>query len=349
MTLPYITVSGTPYQMGLQHGQQAAAQVRAFVEHLIQGAAPRHSREEVLAAAGRFLPLFEEHCPSLVEEIHGLAEGAGISFREALLIQIRGEVHGALREACTTFAVGPGGTRDGGILIGQTSDMTRDQMSHFLVLRLIPEDGPRTLMWTFAGHLGYHGLNEYGVAHFANSLSGGPAWRLAMPHYPVKRRLFECRTQAEVQAMWDRIPVCSSGNYMCAAGDPAIFNLEVTPQGYGRIADAGQGFLVHTNHFLTAGYRTDETDHLSPPDSFPRLDRMTSLIQDRLGDVTLADVQGFLADHANAPHAICRHQETDEGGHQTVAALVAEPRAGRLHVCPGNACTGEWTTYCLYD
>ncbi len=366
MPFPVVQVGGTPYEMGLQHGRQAREQVRAFVEHVIRAARPSVEcpadthRERVLGGAAQFLPWFEAHAPVLLDEVRGLAEGAGLSFAEALLPQIRGEIAPLVRnEGCTTFAVAAEQTTTGGRLIGQTSDMERAMEDYFLVLHVLPSQGPRLLMWTFAGQLGYHGVSEWGVAHFANSVSGGPASPRGIPggvpHYPLKRRLYECRTQADVLALFHQIPVCSSGNYMLSAGGgctgdaasvPAIFDVEATPAGPALLEDsAGEGFLVHTNHFLSPCFRTAETDRAALPDSFPRLDRMTSLLQEARGKIGVDRMRTFLADHANHPCSICRHEGDGEGRMVTVGGLIAEPDAGRLHVSRGNPCRGDWSTY----
>jgi isopenicillin-N N-acyltransferase-like protein len=347
MPFPYVEVAGTPYEMGREHGRQASAQIAGLVDYLVTGSG--RSREEVLRAALRFQPLFQAHCPALLEEVRGLAEGAGLRFEEALLLQIRGETAPLLQEeACTTFAVSGRHTRDGGILIGQTSDMGREMERFFIVLRLAPAGGPRVLMWTLAGQLGYHGLNEHGVAHFANSVSGGPvpgSHPGGLPHYPVKRRLYECRTRAEVLAAWGALPVCSSGNYMMASGDPSIFDVEATPEGFALLEDAGAGYLAHANHFLSREYRTAETDAAALPDSFPRQERMAALLRERLGEWTADAMKQALADHQGLPSSICRHEETGARRMGTVAGLVAEPGAGRLHVSRGNPCDGDWTCY----
>ena len=345
MPFPLVDVAGSPREMGRQHGEQAREQVRAFAEHLIES--NEASREEVLRATGFFRPLFEQHCPELGEEIAGVAEGAGISLEEAYLIQIRGEISGAMREGCTTFAVRETQTTTGGILIGQNSDMEGAMQEHFIVLRLRPERHPATLMWTFAGHLGYHGVNAAGVAHFANSLAGGPRWRRGLPHYPVKRRLYECRTREEVLRLWDSMPVCSSGNYMMAAGDPVIFDLEMTPEGYGELADPGCGYLAHANHFVSERFHTEETDREALPDSCARHERMTRLLRQGAGSLDVPAMQRILSDHENHPRSICRHEKSDERGMETVAGLIAEPQAGRLHVACGKPCAGDWTTYSL--
>ena len=80
---------------------------------------------------------------------------------------------------------------------------------------------------------------------------------------------------------------------------------------------------------------------------------MYRLLADRTGSLTVDDLKSFLADHSHYPAAICRHpQATDdatdfETAGVTVAALIAEPEQGRLHVAPGNPCLNPFTTYAL--
>lgn len=346
MPYPYLEVAGTPYEMGYQHGELAREQMHAFAAYLIHTA--EVPEEQVLAATHRFLPLFQQHCPALLEEVQGLAEGARLSFEEALLLQIRGEIAGVLTaDGCTTFAVAGRHTTTGNLLIGQTSDMSPELEEYFLVIHLTPKEGPRILMWTFAGQLGYHGLNEYGVAHFANNLSGGPSPSSrpgGLPHYPVKRRLYECRSRNELLSHWRSLPVCSSGNYMLSSGESEIFDVEATPAGIA-VLEAPEGFLAHANHFLAPEFRTAETDAQSLPDSFIRQERMTALLRDQVGAINVDTMKAVLADHHHHPQSICRHEARGIGRMSTVAGLIAEPSAGRLHISRGQPCRGDWTTY----
>jgi hypothetical protein len=50
--------------------------VRAFLDHL--GRTLKRSQAHLHARALRFRPLFERQCPRLLEEVDGLAEGAGV-------------------------------------------------------------------------------------------------------------------------------------------------------------------------------------------------------------------------------------------------------------------------------
>lgn len=348
---PLFEARGTHRELGRQHGEQVRDRLRGFLDYLAGWL--KLSGAELRRRALRFLPLFEEQAPHLVEEVRGLAEGAGVDLADALAVQIRGELGQLPGEACTTFVVAARGTANRQVLIGQNSDVEPDLDAFAYVLRLEPADKPHLLMWTFGGQLGYHGLNAAGVAHFANSLGGGPAWRFALPHYPVKRMMLECQTLDDVLALLRRVPVCSNGNYVLCDGQGNIADVELTSEGFSRIEDEGAGFLVHSNHFTCGPYRSAASDRASVPDSFPRLERMQALVAAKFGGITVADLQGILGDHAGEPTSICRHPH---GGPDhssvsargcTVASLIAEPQAGRLHVSRGNPCQTKYATYSL--
>jgi len=344
---PFIKVAGSPYEMGYQHGQTCDDRIKKFVELIIKGASDGKSvtRQDVLNRTKVFQPLFEEYCPKLVEEIRGLADGARIPFEEALLLQIRGEINNVCSSGCTAYAISGEGTANGEIIIGQNSDMTPVMEELGIVLHLTPEKGQNIIMWTFGGHLGYHGMNSAGVAHFANALSGGPGWQFGLPHYPVKRRMLEQATVAECLRLLDNTQVCSSGNYVLTGGCRTIIDVELTPEGYATLDDAGEGFIVHTNHFLSPRFATFDTDARSSPDSFERLNRLRTLIKNEYGSITVESVKGFLRDHENPPISICRHLNEQNPNSKTVASMITEPESGRFHVCVGNPCENEFQTY----
>ncbi len=221
------------------------------------------------------------------------------------------------------------------------------------VLHLAPDDRPEILMWTFGGMLGYHGVNSRGAAHFANSLAGGPAWKFGLPHYPLKRLFLECGRTTEILELMGRHPVCSSGNYVLCGGDGAIADVELTPDGPHVLPPDGSGFLVHSNHFLCALHSCAANLAQSLPDSVPRLLRMQSLVQSRFGSLTIEEMKTFLSDHEGYPVGICRHPHDGPENDvlprtgKTVAALIAEPDSGRLHVARGNPCENEFAAYSL--
>ncbi|HYL36280.1 MAG TPA: C45 family peptidase [Bryobacteraceae bacterium] len=343
-----VRAKGTHRQLGLEHGEQAAEQIRAHVDYIAH--TQKLSRAGLREKALRFKPLFDKHCPHLLEEIDGLAQGARIALAEALAVNIRGELGHARDEACTAYAVGGNGTSRGEVLIGQTSDMSKPNIDMGYVLHLKPQNKPQVLIWTFGGMIGYHGMNSAGVAHFANALGGGPQGRFGMPHYPVKRMMLECATMSEILELFERVPVASNANYMLCDGAGNILDIEVTTDGLKLLRDEGAGFLAHTNHFLCAPYATRENDEQSWPDSFPRLARINGMVKARFGSLTVEDVKKFLSDHSGYPTSICRHPpagEDPQTASRTVAGIIAEPAQRRMHVALGNPCENPFVTHAM--
>ncbi|MBI1917281.1 MAG: hypothetical protein HYS12_21485 [Planctomycetes bacterium] len=314
---PLFEARGTPRELGRQHGEQARARIQAFLNYLAHSL--RLSREAIRSRALRFLPLFERYCPQLVEEVRGLAEGADVSFSDALAVQIRGELGQVNGEGCTTFVVSARGTAGGQVLIGQNSDVKPELEDLAYVLRLEPEGKPALLTC------------------------------------PIKRLMLEQRTVTAILDLLRRVPVCSSGNYVLCDGEGRIADVELTPEGPVLMEADGEGFLAHTNHFLCGPHACPASDAASVADSFPRLSRMRQLLAGRFGRLTVDDLKRFLADHDGRPTSICRHPH-DGPDHasvsargRTVASLIAEPAEGRLHVTRGNPCEAPYTTYRLRE
>jgi isopenicillin-N N-acyltransferase-like protein len=337
---PFYKAHGTYRELGRQHGEQASRQIEAHVESIRSG--QKLSQEQLRRLAARFGPLFERHCPHLLEEMRGLAEGAGVTLEDAMACNIRGELSSARAEGCTTYVIGRSGTAARQIIAGQNCDMGADAIPLAYVLHLQPLRKPEVLIWTFGGMLGYHGMNSAGVAHFSNALGGGPRSQFGMPEYVYERMMLECSSLEQVIDLLRKIPIASNENFILCDGKGNIADVEATAGGPEILRDQGAGYLVHTNHFLCKRYATAENLKRSMADSFPRLDRIDSLIKSRYGSIKVDDIKGFLSDHSGQPASICRH-----GGMRTVASLISEPARRRMHVALGNPCQHKYVTYSM--
>jgi len=337
-TFPYVEVSGSAYELGYQHGAQAAAMIERYL--LLTERLTRLSRDRLCRNAMVFLPLIEAFSPAYVDEVRGLAAGAEISFEEALLCQARAEAGFVLEGGCSSFALTGAATANHQTLAGQNQDLPPEYSDVAILLHVKPTDGrPRALMFTFAGQLGYVGMNQFGMCLFANALYDAP-WQLGLPKYPMKRRLLE---QTSVQAGIDlltRYRLCSANNLVLADGQGGLADVEERPDGVAVFQDEHPQRRLHTNHYLTDDFKVLETNSL--PDSCPRLDRLRALVQEHWGAVSVKVMQTILADHDNDPGGICRH---GAGGMHTISGYIAEPAQGVLHVRRGHGCLGTWQTY----
>jgi isopenicillin-N N-acyltransferase-like protein len=302
------------------------------------------SRVDLSRRALQFLPALQAFAPHLVEEIRGIADGARLPFADALLVNVRAEVMGTLGSdsLCTAFALGRSATANGLVLAGQNLDQHVLNRDLLIMLHVEPESGPSILMCSFAGLVGYPGINSAGVSFFQNALST-PTWRASgMPHYLLKRVLLEQVDVAGCLAVAGAVQVCSSTNYVLADGGGQLVDAELTPDGMA-LVEAEDDIVVHANHFVAPGLRSLDVLRQSMPDSPCRHARLRDLLWERHGRIAVEDLKSMLADHADAPTGVCRHQPEIE----TIASIIAEPEEGRLHVAAGHPCTELFTTFQL--
>ena len=337
-TFPLVEVSGDSYQMGYQHGKQAGELIRRYliwIERLTG-----LPREELCVNAETFLPVIESFSRPYAEEVRGLAHGADISFAEALLCQVRAEASHRIEGACTGFALTGEATADGNPLAGQNNDAAPEYADVIIMLRVSPTDGrPRALMCTFAGQLGYYGMNEFGVVQFANSLYNFE-WRPGLPHYPLKRVMLEKRTIGQCLDLLRENTMCSALNMVFCDGQGTIADVEIRPGEIAIFEDDHPDRRIHANHYATDQFASLEDWTL--PDSGAREKRLRALVEQSWGSITVETMKEFLADHERDPAGICRH---GAAGIYSMCGYIAEPAKGLFHVRRGHGCTGTWHAY----
>ncbi len=335
---PLVEVSGSAYDMGYAHGAQAHDLVRKYLLWIDK--LTGKPRDLLCRNAMRLEPHMRALGPRFLEEVRGLAAGAGISYEEAVLCQCRAEAARAPDGACTAFALKGAATAGGGVLAGQNQDLETEYADVAILLRVRPNDGrPRALMLTFAGQLGYAGMNEHGVANFANALYDFK-WQPGLPFYPIRRALFECRDAAGAVKLLQGVKPCSALNLVLCDDAGNIGDVEVRPEGAVVFTGDGPDALLHTNHYVTPQFAPYETRSLA--DSCPRLDRVRELVKREWGHITLDTMKEVMADHQGDPAAICRHGAAKM---HSICGYIVEPEKHLLHVRRGHGCTGTWQAY----
>lgn len=354
--LPFATVSGGPHERGLQHGRALGdliARYPAILREVLADEAawrgltsdlPVPGLAELRARAMSFLPAYESRFPELVEEMRGIADGARLPFADVVLANTRADTLGATEgdSLCTAFAAGRNVTAGGRVLSGQTLDQHPANGAALVILRVEPDQGPAVLMCTFAGLVGYPGINSAGLSSVQNALSTGQWDAGGMPHYLMKRALLACSSVDQCVRLARATGVCSSSNYIVTDGAGSIADMEVTPMGVDIVGE-GRDWLAHANHFWSRRWSGSDALRRSMPDSLVRQRRLEHLLAGHIGQLTVADLKRAFADHHDAPCAICRHQETV----RTIAAIVQEPEAGLIHVAAGNPCQTEYQLFSL--
>jgi predicted choloylglycine hydrolase len=339
---------GSHREVGRQHGEALRAQIGAHLELIYtQGAqrsqlAPETARRWALA----FGPVIADAPPHFLEEIEGLAAGAGIEPAEALLLQVRQEVahvarFGQVDLECTSFAVSGTYTSTGGTFAGQNADLAGGIEEFAAVLTFAVTGKPAVMMLVPAGQISYFGMSSEGLSADANFLRSA-GWRTGFPRYLLTRLAIE---QPTLKAAVDAVLTprrASSRNLLLADRAGVMVDIETTAQDHALVW--GDGCLVHANHHVLPGMARHET--ATPEElhnSTCRQERIATLIEAHRGRLDAPTLKTVLRDHGNRPHSICAHP--GERVSYSFASIISDLDAGHMEVAVGPPCEHEYATY----
>ena len=340
---PYYEFAGDPYSIGHAIGKRLSVSIRRQVDETLNaGRILGMSRSQAVDWAMDQVPRIDAlGGPAWMEELKGLAEGADIPMGAAVALQVRPGT-GFMPEGCTALGVSSDASATGQPIGAQNRDLVPAYRSRMVVLKLRPEGCPAMLMLSVPGELGGVGINEHGVAVFANSLwsQGDRHWQAP----PLTRRaLLECASADEAATKMSAMNSPAIANFLVIDAAGRIRNFEILSQATVVIA-RDRGMLVHGNHCLDPRLRPHEVEPSPAPGSPGRCTRMQSLLQAAAGSLTVDEVKRLLADHSGNPEAICRHAK-GKGDWETAAAVIAEPASRSLHLSYGPPCERRFATY----
>lgn len=356
--LEVIRLFGTPYEMGRQHGELLAGKIRELSEIRLNLAcrfASEHgvdvTHEDCFNLARIHLPIHEEHCPEIVEEWRGIADGAGLSvedvfFANALtdfqdvLWQFSGvEVHG-----CTSFLIGPEASANGNTMIGQTWDMHASAERFISVFHRTPNDGPESLTVTATGCLTLIGVNSAGIAVGNNNLRPTDA-RPGVIYLALLHQALRQTEWREAVSVITETPRASGHNYIMAHESGARSNIETTGTRHEEF-QLDAPWYVHSNHYLSAELKPLEDPTVQRGSTEHRLARLTDRMEASSEPFTPESLRALLADHEGGEElGICRHGE----GHdpRSCAFAVVDPAERTIHAALGPACEASLSEFRL--
>ena len=257
--LCHVSVAGTPYEMGWQHGRQAG--------HLVQKAMDfynrytPHNEAEVRREARRIEATLRSYCPNTLAEMKGIAAGSGLPYEDILLLNVHYEVQAKTHQRCTV--IGLPRTPDGP-LIGKTDDVVQDERELETFFRVQPEAGYACIYYAIAGTLwAVGGVNEAGLAQAMTGLVPGRAQSAnGIPSCILLRLVLEqCGTAEEAVALSESKPLLWWGHTLTVAdaSSDEVVVIEDYPTTVG-IRRSRDEPLVQTNHCLVP-----DTNSLAAP------------------------------------------------------------------------------------
>jgi len=361
-----IEAHGSPREIGRAVGEAARAFIvrgLAFYEEYHHEMGPltfAEAERESLA----YLDSARRHIPAVVEELEGMAAGAGVSLSRLLVPNLGEELtcnddpaggasclsHGRAtadarlrsrrrprRGHCTTVAIMAGGRR----IVAHNEDWFAGDVENNVLLRLTTADGTQILAVTSAVLLPPTGINSHGIAGGANTVFSNDN-RVGVPNNLLRRWVLEAATLEEAR---DRclLPERARGsNHLFGDAGGRIWNLETS--GTAAALVEADVWYAHANHYLSP--EMGEYDLSSSVNSRTRTARARELVQEGLarGDDPAVIAARVLADHENGENCICGHpDENDSYGERetTTASMVWDLDAMSVEVAFGPPCESE--------
>ncbi|KAF5243556.1 hypothetical protein FANTH_8135 [Fusarium anthophilum] len=286
----HIVVEGTPYERGLSHGRQVADKVRANIEYYkLPGKLPHWSISSKIIETV-YLPAFENLYPTGLEEIRGIADGAGVTIEEVIMLNARYDLGRCMyrlqdggkmpqeltgHDECTSGFFPPEAVVSGRALAVHNWDMSSHLYNQDLIIYLEvhpdpSEDRPSMFILTEAGQLIRSGMNSAGMSVTANSLLSSEDYvpishvdekgvyheikdpKPVLPLSVARRVFLEYSNYAEGLVAINAFPRHVSGNLHVSTAEGFAMAMEVSPSRvYKFYGNIDDNYLIHSNHFLS--------------------------------------------------------------------------------------------------
>lgn len=304
----------------------------------------------VRSTALEFEPVIRRKWPAYLEEMRGIAEGAGVELSDVLALNVRTEIaFGLFTDGCTMLAWHSGSTA----IIAQNWDVSlhrpvkvrvsgsdedwqwrAEQRSNLIALGIVQDNLPSIKMITEGGIIGKIGFNSAGVGCTLNAIRAIGMDPTRMPCHLALRAVLESPSKDAAVATLEKHGVASSCTISIADAETGSVSLEWSATDVQKLFPDGTGRIYHSNHYLVDHPGAKDTVYL--PDSIPRVKRIREL-SEALGkmDPTVSELLDVFKDDQNFPKSINRKQ-VEARQSETLFNIICDLKAKKAYVTEGR-------------
>jgi isopenicillin-N N-acyltransferase-like protein len=357
--------SASARERGRQYGAGAPDLIARAIAYYQQGFARQAGLDwrKALDHTRPWQKLIERDFPELLDEMAGIAEGAGVALAEIVALNCRGEImydNWFTRaddgrdpresiEGCTSFSLTDDAAGDGHVYAGQNWDWRHAVRDTVVVLRVVQPPKPTLIMQLEAGQIGRHGANSTGLALNANGLGGRFDESIGMPQTVIRRAVLDAPNIADaLKALtWTKAHIPS--NALLTHRNGFSVDVEATPVGHGWEYPEN-GTLVHGNHYqafdppVPLGYPQPMS-----PDSLVRVPQarrgLAKAAQpEKSVDVRTA-IRTAMSDHLGHPDSLCAHPDARLAAvdqWSTTVSSCVDLTSGEYYIALGSPCENPY-------
>jgi len=341
--LRIVDLRGTAYEMGVTHGRTLKAEIRKLVARWKRDleksfGMPAGDFIRVLLEKTDFRPAIERWTPGLLDEVRGIADGAGLDFETIYAYQLIDEQWAMGQDLspakCTTIAAGRSNGRP--TYVAQTLDLPAFYQGFQTVLRIHDErSGLETLVFTIPGILAANGLNNRSVGVCVNAVTQLAYSPRGLPVDFAVRGLLRQESYEQAVRFLREMPPAAPQTYVIGGPDETAVFERSAGKMIMFLPFEGAEFSYHTNHpLVNDDFNPSFTEALKRRGMSleiyrgrcPRFNFLRSLLRDNSVRVDLDRLKALFANRSSGIN--------NEGTYGcTIMVLGAAPE---LHISPGR-------------
>jgi hypothetical protein len=236
---PAAVIEGKPRDRGHAYGAQFRDAIRDFLAKEIDAAfiGKPSTKEQMLQYAAACGKVVRAECPLVADEFQGIADGAGLTFDEIVLINLHEELYHRTdlpkHGHCTAVAVGPTDTSNKHTYVGQTWDWMQSVAGKSRVTEWRRAGGVSVLAYGFPGMPMGAGINAEGIALCWTSADFGKKGqtpRVGIPSYMLIAHLLAQKDLGGVVREARKNKHAGWFTFVLADGHGSLVNIEGSPE-----------------------------------------------------------------------------------------------------------------------
>lgn len=348
--LRFVELEGTPYERGFQHGKSLKEDIHALVDLWKTDIEQKYKIDSDV-----FIKKFLEYTdfpaaikrwtPGLLEEVRGIADGAGLDYDTVFAFQLVDEMWVMGEEAlglelspasdhCTTIGIRKSQHRPS--MVSQTLDIPTFYHGFQTLIHIKEaESGLQTMLFTFPGFIAANGLNNSSVAVVVNAIQQLEHSRDGLPVAFVIRGILQKKTYKEAVKFIHSITFGAPQNYMIG-GPEKVGSFECSASHVEEFSPyPGARFTYHTNHPLRnrqftpeilARFKSRNIDPREYTFKCQRFEALQRILKNNDVAISIEKLKGIFSDR----ETIINNRSTFG---VTIMVLTDSPK---LHISPGR-------------
>jgi len=358
--LRVIDLSGSGYELGLQHGRMLKGEIAEIVSRWKANTTQELGRDadSVLSEFfeyARFDAAIQQYAPELYEEVRGIADGSGQAFKEIYVLNLMDEfwvyIDNLENHHCSNVGVPARDGRPGYVAQNMDIETYTDGFQTLMRLEATAER-PEQLILTHPGLIALNGLNATGVGLVMNTIMQLRSAPDGLPVAFFVRKILDNTEESEALKFVQEVPHASGQNYILGIRGK-VWNFEASANQVVRFDPQNpNGTVYHTNHPIVntdlkpwyAIYNpANETETLPKgSNSYLRLAALEKRMAPGV-EITDATIMETLRSKDDPDNPVCRNPVN--GGFTFASVIMTLSTPPVLQITAGPPDGSEYATY----